>query len=92
MTVGFHWGRLGWQQKGWVSDMCLAVPGEIIRIIDNNRVLIAFGGVEMEVRSDLVEGVEVGMYVIVHAGYIINVMDEREGLETLELLGNINDV
>ena len=72
--------------------MCLAVPGEIIRIIDNNRVLIAFGGVEMEVRSDLVEGVEVGMYVIVHAGYIINVMDEREGLETLELLGNINDV
>jgi hydrogenase expression/formation protein HypC len=43
------------------------------------------GGIRREVRLDLVEA-EVGQYLLIHAGYAIQVLDEDEALETLDLI------
>lgn len=63
--------------------MCLAVPAEI-RSIDGNVGEVDFGGVVRSVNLSLVEA-HVGEYVIVHAGYAIEVIDREEAERTLEL-------
>jgi hydrogenase expression/formation protein HypC len=63
--------------------MCLAVPAKVVEI-DGNAAKVDFGGTSREVNISLVD-VEVGGYVIVHAGFAIEVMDEGDAKETLEL-------
>ncbi|UCE91888.1 MAG: HypC/HybG/HupF family hydrogenase formation chaperone [Methanobacteriota archaeon] len=63
--------------------MCLAVPAEI-KSIDGKTGEADFGGVRRSVNLSLVEA-SVGDYVIVHAGYAIEVMDREEAEKTLEL-------
>ena len=64
--------------------MCLAVPAKIIeKSADVTKV--DFGdGVKRAINIALVD-VEVGDYVIVHAGFAIEVLDEHEARETLKL-------
>ncbi|MEN6379106.1 MAG: HypC/HybG/HupF family hydrogenase formation chaperone [Methanofastidiosum sp.] len=63
--------------------MCLAVPGKVIEIKESVGI-VDFNGVKREVRLDLVD-VKVGDYVIVHTGFAIEKMDEKEALESLEI-------
>jgi len=56
----------------------------------DNTARVDLGGLEMKVRTDLVPGVKTGQYVIVHAGFAINVLDEKEAEETLKLLESID--
>jgi hydrogenase expression/formation protein HypC len=63
--------------------MCLAVPGKIVAI-DGKNAQIDFGGVMREANISMVE-VDVGAYVIVHAGFAIQVIDEVEAKETIQL-------
>ena len=65
--------------------MCLAVPMEVVRI-DGARALARSEGLEVTVALDLLEKVEVGDYVIVHAGYAIQVLSPEEARETLAIL------
>ncbi len=62
--------------------MCLAVPG-LIEEIEGDEAEIDFGGVTREANVSLVD-VEVGDYVIVHAGYAIERLEEEEAKESLE--------
>ncbi len=64
--------------------MCLAVPGKIVSIDENSVADVDFGGVNRPVNVSLVD-VGVGEYVIVHAGYAIQVLSEEEALESLNL-------
>lgn len=64
--------------------MCLAVPGKILSIDENKVANVDFGGVERPVNVSLVE-VNVGDYVIVHAGYAIQVLSEEDALQTLDI-------
>jgi hydrogenase expression/formation protein HypC len=64
--------------------MCLAVPGKILAINENDVAKVDFGGVERPVNVSLVE-VVVGDYVIVHAGYAIQRLDEEEALQSLDI-------
>ena len=64
--------------------MCLAVPMKIIKIRGEKGV-VEIGGIEREVGLQLLENVKVGDYVIVHAGFAIQHLDEKEALETLSL-------
>jgi len=59
-----------------------------MRIVEKERDkgIVEAGGVKREVSLHLVEGVEVGDYVIVHAGFAIQKLDEKEAEETLRLL------
>jgi len=68
--------------------MCLAIPAKVIGIRDT-MAQVDFGrGVSREVNIMLVEA-KVGDYVLVHAGYAIQVLDEREAQETLRLWDEI---
>jgi hydrogenase expression/formation protein HypC len=65
-------------------EMCLAIPAKVVTI-EQDRAQVDFGGgVTREVNVALVS-VKKGDYVLVHAGYAIQVLDEEEALETLRL-------
>jgi len=67
--------------------MCIAVPMKLIKI--NGVTGIAeLGNLQREIGLLLVENANVGDYVIVHAGYAIQKLDEEEASETIELLKN----
>jgi len=68
--------------------MCLAVPGKILSIDENQVADVDFGGVERPVNVSLVE-VSVGDYVIVHAGYAIQVLSEEDALQTLDIFSQM---
>ncbi len=65
--------------------MCIAVPGKVTVIDDLNMATVDLGGTIKVDSADLVPEVAVGDYVLVHAGFIINVLDEEDALETLKL-------
>jgi hydrogenase expression/formation protein HypC len=69
--------------------MCLAVPGKVTSI-DGNQADVDFGGVVRKVNVSLVEAI-VGEWVVVHAGFAIEKMDEEEAKETLELWNELLD-
>ena len=65
--------------------MCLAVPGKI-ESVDGRTAIVDFGGVKREAVIDLMEpgSIKPGVYVLVHTGFVIQIMEEKEALETLE--------
>jgi hydrogenase expression/formation protein HypC len=65
--------------------MCLAIPSRIVQIHDN-MATIDVDGVQRETSLLLLEDAHVGDYVIVHAGFAIQRLDEEAALETLRLL------
>ncbi|TAK57230.1 MAG: HypC/HybG/HupF family hydrogenase formation chaperone [Bacteroidetes bacterium] len=73
--------------------MCLAVPGKVVSIDRSVTPLMGtvnFGGIQKQVCLDFVPDVRVNEYVIVHVGFAISAMDEREAQETLNLLRQID--
>jgi len=68
--------------------MCLAIPARV-KSVDGDKAQVDFGeGVLREVNVSLVNA-KVGDYVLVHAGYAIQLMDEKDALETLSLWNEI---
>lgn len=65
--------------------MCLAVPMKLVSREDLKGV-VELSGVRREISLMLLPEAEVGDYVLVHAGYAIARVDEREAEETLHLL------
>jgi hydrogenase expression/formation protein HypC len=65
--------------------MCLAIPSKIVKI-KNNVATIDVDGVQREASLLLVENPEVGDYVIVHAGFAINKINEEDAMESLNLI------
>ena len=63
--------------------MCLAIPGKIVSI-NGNTAIVDFDGIEQEVIIALVLNPEVGKYVIIHAGYAIEQMEEKDAMEAIE--------
>jgi len=64
--------------------MCLAIPARILEKRGELAKVDFGGGVTREVNVSLVEA-EVGEYVIVHAGFAIEVLDQKSAEETLQL-------
>lgn len=74
--------------------MCLGIPGEILEIQEENSLRfgkVRFGGAVREVCLAYVPEAKVGEYVIVHAGFAINVIDEEEAQATLAAAGDLVD-
>ncbi len=65
--------------------MCLAIPSKIVKI-ENNVATIDVDGVRREASLLLLESPVVGDYVIVHAGFAINKINEEDALESLKLM------
>jgi len=66
--------------------MCLAIPATVSFITDNRMAQVDMRGVTRTVSLDLVPEAEVGSWVLVHAGYAIQVVDEQYANETWDLL------
>ncbi|RVY81198.1 HypC/HybG/HupF family hydrogenase formation chaperone [Helicobacter pylori] len=65
--------------------MCLAIPSKVIAI-NNNVALLETLGVQREASLDLMgESVKVGDYALLHIGYVMSKIDEKEALESIEL-------
>lgn len=69
--------------------MCLGIPVKITKV-EGNRGEGEIGGIKRDVDLTLVRGVVAGDYVILHAGFAIEKVDEEEAKETLRLLREIS--
>ncbi len=70
--------------------MCLAVPMKVVELKGIMGVA-EVGGVRREVSFALVDDIRVGDYAIVHSGFAIQKLDEKEAEETLRLLRELAD-
>jgi hydrogenase expression/formation protein HypC len=68
--------------------MCLGIPMRIV-VRDGNDAVAESSSVRKRIRLDLLEDAAVGDYVLIHAGYAIERIDEREALETLDLIRRV---
>ena len=66
--------------------MCIAIPSKIINIDGNSMATIDVEGAKRTASLLLLDDAEVGDYVIVHAGFAINKVNEEEALKTIEIL------
>lgn len=69
--------------------MCLAIPAQVVELLDNDGAVVELGGVRKEISLALVDGVAVGDYVIVHVGYALNRLDPEEAEKTLQLFAEL---
>ncbi len=72
--------------------MCLAIPGRVLSIdtsVQPTMGTVSFGGIEKRVCLEWIPEARIGDYVIVHVGFAISKMDEKEALETLKLFDEI---
>jgi len=70
--------------------MCLAIPGKIVEIVDveNSIAKVEVGGVKRNVNIGMLDKDEarVGDYVLIHVGFAMSKVDEKEAEETLRTL------
>ncbi|MFH1655249.1 MAG: HypC/HybG/HupF family hydrogenase formation chaperone [Candidatus Omnitrophota bacterium] len=64
--------------------MCLAVPMKIVEI-KNEMAVVSIGAVKRKANIQLIPNIKVGDYIIVHAGFGIQKLDEKEAKKTLKL-------
>lgn len=65
--------------------MCLAVPGKAVEV-HGNEAIVDIMGVKRRVNISLVGDVKVGDWLVVHTGFVISKMGEKEARETLKLI------
>ncbi len=70
--------------------MCLAVPMKLIKR-EGDMGVVELGGVTREISLMMMPDAQVGEYVIVHAGFAIQRLDEEEAKLTLELFRQMGD-
>ena len=71
--------------------MCLAVPAQITAL-EGSSAVVGAGGVTQRVSTRLTPEARVGDYVLVHAGFAIQVVDPAEATETLALVEELSDL
>ncbi|MBR3139941.1 MAG: HypC/HybG/HupF family hydrogenase formation chaperone [Methanobrevibacter sp.] len=65
--------------------MCIAAPAQVVEINREENTLFAdFGGARQQAKMDLLPDVEIGEYVLIHAGYAIEKLSEEAAKESLE--------
>ena len=72
--------------------MCLAVPGKVVKRDDDLKATVDMMGIERPVSLRLVPTAQVGDYILVHAGFGIQMVDEQEAQETLELVNAMSEL
>jgi hydrogenase expression/formation protein HypC len=75
--------------------MCLAIPGKIVEIVDaeNSIAKVEVGGVKRNINIGMLgeEEARVGDYVLIHVGFAMSKVDEKEAEETLRVLKEIGE-
>lgn len=74
--------------------MCLAIPGKVLEIDSSAQPLmgkVSFGGIKKSICLEWLPDVSVGEYVLVHVGFAISKVDEKEAIGTLKLIDEIEE-
>lgn len=76
--------------------MCLGIPGQVVELVDETFSLakVDVSGVKRTVNVSLVasEGIAPGDWVLIHVGFAMSKIDEREACETLQLLQQMGTI
>jgi len=70
--------------------MCLGLPLKIVEI-ENKEAIGELNGVKRKIRVDLIENLKIGDFVMVHAGFAIEKLDESSALETLDIVNELEE-
>lgn len=70
--------------------MCLSIPARIISI-DGDMAEVSAGGAVFRAGLQMIENVNVGDYILLHAGFAIQKISEEDASETLKLFREMND-
>ena len=65
--------------------MCLAIPAKVVSLLGEQSVEVETFGSRTTVNTMLIDPPALADYVLVHAGFAIQVIDEQSALESLEL-------
>ncbi len=68
--------------------MCLAVPA-LITEVNEGVATVELGGVSRQASLMLLPGAAVGDYILIHAGFAISLVDEKEAAETLAVFSDL---
>lgn len=66
--------------------MCLAIPAKIVEIKDDHMATVDILGVTRDISLDLTPQAALSDFVLVHAGFAIEVVDEQFAQETIDLI------
>jgi len=69
--------------------MCLAIPVRVVELRGADAAVVDLDGIRKEISLALVDGVQVGDYVILHVGYALSRLDPEEAARTLALLAEL---
>jgi hydrogenase expression/formation protein HypC len=76
--------------------MCLAVPGKIVSIEEADATFrngrVNFGGIVKNVNLSYVPEAKIGDYVVVHVGFALSIVDEKEAAQVFEYLKQMGDL
>ncbi|MCJ7553511.1 MAG: HypC/HybG/HupF family hydrogenase formation chaperone [Ignavibacteriaceae bacterium] len=76
--------------------MCLAVPGKVQKIDNTNTsprmAEVNFDGLIKQVCVEFINDIKVGEYVMVHVGYALNKVDEKEALNQLKAISEAEEI
>lgn len=70
--------------------MCLSIPGKVLSI-NNDIAEVSIGGAIVKASTMLIDDLKEGDYVLVHTGYIIQIIDEKEAIETLRMIEQLKE-
>ena len=68
--------------------MCLAIPVRVVELGFDEMAIVDLDGIRKEISLALVDGVGVGVYVILHVGYALARLDADEAERTLALFAS----
>ena len=71
-------------------NMCLAIPARVVELPSTDTAIVDLSGVRKEISLALVDGVNIGDYVIVHVGFALNKLDTDEAEKTLALFAEMS--
>jgi hydrogenase expression/formation protein HypC len=70
--------------------MCLGVPARVMEKFDYNIALVDVQGNRLKISIALVPEVEIGQYVMLHAGFAMQIIAEENAVESYRLWDEIN--
>jgi hydrogenase expression/formation protein HypC len=71
--------------------MCLGVPMKVVELLPQERARVVSGNVGLEISTQLIDQINPGDFVLVHAGFAMEVLDMEAAEETLALLRELAD-
>ena len=71
--------------------MCLSIPAIIVSI-DGSMAEVSAGGTIFKAGLQMIENAGIGDYILLHAGFAIQKISEKEASETLKLFEEMNNI